>query len=54
MDPESGRLRPLDVLRFVATHPSAASQLLALRRMMAAAETALQTFFAAYLRGRGV
>lgn len=50
MDPETGRLRPLDLLRFVATHPSATSHLLALRRMMAAAESALQTFFAGYLR----
>lgn len=49
MDPESGRLRPLDALRFVATHPGAASHLLALRRMMVAAERALEGFFAEYL-----
>jgi nucleoside phosphorylase len=49
MDPESGRLRPLDVLRFVATHPSAASHLWTLRRMMTSAERTLERFFADYL-----
>jgi nucleoside phosphorylase len=49
IDPESGRLRPLDVVRFVASHPSAASQLWALRRMMGAAERSLRRFFATYL-----
>jgi len=50
MDPETGRVRPFDVLRFVASRPSAAPQLFALRRMMAAAESSLQKFFAGYLR----
>jgi nucleoside phosphorylase len=49
MDAETGRLRVLDTLRFVATHPGATSQLLALRRMMVAAEHALEGFFAVYL-----
>ena len=49
MDPSSGRLRPLEVLRFVATNPSAASHLIALRRMMISAERSLERFFSAYL-----
>ncbi len=49
MDPESGRLKPLGVVRFVASHPSAASHLWALRRMMGAAERSLTGFFAGYL-----
>jgi adenosylhomocysteine nucleosidase len=49
MDPESGRVRPLDLLRFVATNPSAAPGLLSLRRMMTAAERTLREFFSAYL-----
>jgi adenosylhomocysteine nucleosidase len=48
MDPESGRLRPLEVLRLLAARPSAASQLLHVRRMMNAAERSLERFFAGY------
>jgi nucleoside phosphorylase len=49
MHPKTGRLRPLEVLKFVATRPGAAAHLLELRRMMIAAETSLTRFFAAYL-----
>jgi adenosylhomocysteine nucleosidase len=48
MNPETGRLRPLEVLKFVATRPGAAAHLLELRRMMVATEGSLSRFFAAY------
>jgi adenosylhomocysteine nucleosidase len=48
MHPETGRLRPFEVMKFVATRSGAASHLLALRRMMVAAERALESFFEGY------
>lgn len=49
MDPGTGRLRPLDVLRAVARQPSTMSKLWELRKMMTSAERNLERFFAGYL-----
>jgi len=49
VDPASGRVRPLELARHLARHPGAVTQLLALRRMVHAAEQSLDQFFAAYL-----
>lgn len=49
VDPSSGRVRALELARHLARHPRAVSHLLALRRMMLAAEQTLDKFFAAFL-----
>jgi hypothetical protein len=57
MDPESGRLRPLAVMRYVAGHPTATVRLLELRRMAAKADKAVGEFFSGYfdpIRARSV
>jgi len=50
LDP-TGKVRLLAVLRYLARQPGALSQLVALQRMMAAAQRSLERFFAAWLSG---
>lgn len=49
IDPQSGAVKPLALAGYLATHPGAVSDLLAMQRMMKAAQTSLQRFFAAWL-----
>jgi nucleoside phosphorylase len=49
LDPQTGTVRPLDVMRYLARQPGALSQLVALRRMMTAAQNSLEKFFQAWL-----
>ncbi len=51
LDPQTGTVRPLDVVRYLARQPGALSQLLTLRRMMMAAQSSLEKFFQAWLAG---
>jgi adenosylhomocysteine nucleosidase len=51
LDPQTGALRPLDVVRYLTRQPGALSQLVALRRMMTAAQSSLEKFFEAWLAG---
>lgn len=51
LDPQTGTVRPLDVVRYLARQPGALSQLLTLRRMMTAAQSSLDKFFQAWLAG---
>lgn len=51
LDPGTGTVRPLDVIRYLARQPGALSQLVALRRMMTAAQRSLEKFFQAWLAG---
>jgi adenosylhomocysteine nucleosidase len=48
VEPESGALKPLALAGYLATHPSAVPQLLAMQRMMNAAQKSLEQFFAAW------
>jgi adenosylhomocysteine nucleosidase len=48
LDPASGRLKPLALAGYVATHPGALSDLLALQRMGRAAQQSLDRFFRAW------
>ncbi len=50
VDPVSGRPRPLAVARYLATQRRALPTLLAMQRMMHAAQTSLDTFFRALFR----
>jgi adenosylhomocysteine nucleosidase len=49
LDPQTGTVRPLDVVRYLARQPGALSQLLTLQRMMTAAQSSLDKFFQAWL-----
>lgn len=49
IDPSSGAVRPLAVVRYIARQPGAMSQLVGLRRMMSAAERSLEKFFQTWL-----
>lgn len=51
VDPLSGTPRPLAVARYLATQRRALPTLFAMQRMMHAAQTSLDTFFHAWLRG---
>jgi adenosylhomocysteine nucleosidase len=49
VDPQSGAVKPLALAGYLATHPGAVSDLLAMQRMMRAAQTSLDRFFAVWL-----
>lgn len=49
VDPASGRVRPLEVVRRLARSTAAWSELIAMQRMMAAARSGLERLFAALL-----
>lgn len=49
VDPETGTIRLLELVRHLTKQPSAVSELLALQRMMGAAQRALNKFFEAWL-----
>ena len=49
MDPQTGSVKLLDVLRHVARQPAAVSELFTLQRMMSAAQRSLEIFFQAWL-----
>jgi hypothetical protein len=51
LDLQTGTVRRLDVMRYLARQPGALSQLLILRRMMTAAQSSLERFFQAWLVG---
>jgi adenosylhomocysteine nucleosidase len=51
LDPQTGTVRGLEVMRYLARQPAALSQLLTLRRMMTAAQSGLERFFEAWLVG---
>ena len=51
LDPQTGTVRPFDVVRYLARQPGALSQLLAFRRMMTAAQRSLDKFFRSWLAG---
>jgi adenosylhomocysteine nucleosidase len=48
IDPRNGTLKPLALAAYLATHPSGWTHLLALQRMMHAAQNSLEKFFAAW------
>ena len=48
IDPQTGAVRPLALAGYVATHPGAVTDLLAMQRMMRAAQASLERFFAAW------
>jgi adenosylhomocysteine nucleosidase len=48
IDEHSGAVKPLALAGYLATHPSAVSDLLAMQRMMRAAQHSLERFFAAW------
>ena len=49
IDPASGNVRPLTLAAYVATHPSALADLMAMQRMQRAARESLECFFARWL-----
>jgi adenosylhomocysteine nucleosidase len=49
VDPQTGAVRPWPLLRYLARRPAAAAHLLALQRMMAAAQRSLERVFARLL-----
>ncbi len=49
IDPVSGAVKPLALAKYVATNSAALSNLLAMQRMMQAAQRSLDRFFAAWL-----
>ena len=51
VDHHTGGVNVRNVIRYVATHPGALAQMLALRRMQSAAQTSLEHFFGAWLAG---
>ena len=51
MDPQTGAVRARDVVRYLAVHPGTLPQLLALQRMMSAAQKSLEKFFGVWLAG---
>ncbi len=51
MDPQTGSVKLGEVLRHLARQPSAISELLALQRMMGAAQRSLERFFQVWLVG---
>lgn len=48
IDARTGAVKPLALAGYLATHPSAVTDLLAMQRMMHAAQTSLARFFAAW------
>jgi len=48
-DPRSGALKPLAIAAYIATHPGVLPELLAMQRMMKAAQQSLEQLFAAWL-----
>ena len=48
VDPRTGAVKPLALAGYLATHPSVLPDLLATQRMMHAAQTSLERFFAAW------
>lgn len=48
VDPRTGAVKPLALAGYLATHPSVLPDLLAMQRMMHAAQTSLERFFAAW------
>jgi adenosylhomocysteine nucleosidase len=51
IDPQSGAVKPLALVRYLTTHPAAVTDLLAVQRMMKAAQTSLGKVFGAWLGG---
>ncbi len=49
MDPQTGAVKPIALAAHLATHPRALADLLAMQRMMRAAQTSLERFFAVWL-----
>lgn len=49
MDPHTGAVKPLVLAGYLATHPGMLAELLAMQRMMRAAQTSLERFFAVWL-----
>jgi adenosylhomocysteine nucleosidase len=52
IDPQTGAVKPLALAGHLATHPGALADLRAMQRMMGAAQTSLERFFAAWLSTR--
>lgn len=50
VEPSTGRVRPFRLAKYVARHPGAVPDLLAMRHMMTAAQRSLHRFFDAWLR----
>jgi adenosylhomocysteine nucleosidase len=48
IEPQSGAVKPLALAGYLATHPGAVADLLAMQRMMRAAQSSLERFFAAW------
>ena len=48
IEPQTGAVKPLALAGYLATHPGAVADLLAMQRMMRAAQTSLERFFAAW------
>ncbi len=48
IEPQTGAVKPLALAGYLVTHPGAVSDLLAMLRMMKAAQTSLERFFAAW------
>lgn len=46
IEPQTGAVKPLALVGYLATHPGAVTDLLAMQRMMHAAQTSLERFFA--------
>lgn len=51
IDPHTGNLRPLALAGYLARHPSAIVDLRGMQKMMQAAQSGLERFFAAWLSG---
>ncbi|HVO25984.1 MAG TPA: hypothetical protein VMW56_20385 [Candidatus Margulisiibacteriota bacterium] len=48
IEPQTGAVRPLALAGYVATHPSVIAELVAMQRMMRAAQASLERFFGAW------
>jgi nucleoside phosphorylase len=48
IEPQSGAVKPLALAAYLATHPGAVTDLLAMQRMVRAAQSSLQRFFGAW------
>ena len=53
IDPHSGTVKPLALAGYLAAHPGALTELLAMQRMKRAAEHSLERFFAAWFADAG-